>query len=55
MAIYYTSVGLEKNVTENGEQIDRQTEKAITEATLILWIAGLTGQYRFRCAPVVDL
>ena len=31
-------VGIERNVTEN-----RQTEKPITEATLIPWIAGLSG------------
>ena len=36
MALYYTTVGLEKNVTEHREQrTDRQTEKPITEVTLI--------------------
>ena len=40
MALYYTTVQLEKNVTyiqiENREQrIDRQTENPITESTLI--------------------
>ena len=32
--IYYTTVGLEK-CNREGEQTDRQTEKAIIEATLI--------------------
>ena len=36
--MYYTAVGF-KNMTENREQ----TKKAITEATLIPWIAGLSG------------
>ena len=44
MAIYYTAVGLEKNIIENThkdrehtdrEHTDRQTEKAIIEAPLI--------------------
>ena len=52
VAIYYTAVELEKNVTYGirknityrEQRTDRQrTEKAITEATLILWITGLSG------------
>ena len=39
MALYYTTVQLEKNVTyiqiENREQTDRQTENPIRESTLI--------------------
>ena len=43
--MYYNAVGLEKNVTENEEQTDTQrTEKAITEATLIIdGFSGLAG------------
>ena len=42
--------------TENREQTDRQTEKPITEATLIPWIAGLRGPidstfFDFKMAP----
>ena len=43
-ALYYAGVELEKcNIHTENIQTDRQTEKAITEATLIPWIAGLSG------------
>ena len=38
--LYFSRI--RKKVIENREQ----TEKAISEATLILWIAGLSGQIR---------
>ena len=52
VAFYYTAVELEKNVTDRqkteNRQTDRQTDrqrtdKTITVATLIPWIAGLSG------------
>ena len=44
-ALYYNGVELENlSHTENKETTEnRQTEKVITEATLILWIARLSG------------
>ena len=37
-SIYYTAVGLEKNVTENRQRMEKreQTHKPITEVTVIL-------------------
>ena len=42
-ALYYAGVELEKNVTYTQRTENKHTEKAIAEATLIPWIAGLSG------------
>ena len=42
-ALYYAGVELEKNVTHKQRTHIQRTNKAITEATLIPWIAGLSG------------
>ena len=43
--ILYCSM-IRKNVTENRQTDREQTEKPITEATLIPWMAGLSGPIR---------
>ena len=42
-ALYYTAVELEISKKVTDKQTHRETHISITEATLILWIAGLSG------------
>ena len=41
LILYWSRI--RKNVTHRQTDIERRTEKAITEAILIPWIAGLSG------------
>ena len=44
-----------EHTEKNRKQTDRQTEKAITEATLIPWITGLSGPIGEKITKMIIL